>query len=65
MIDSISRQPAPGQALYADQIDRLAWREKMRIQILNQVRSVSPAVNNPQNNLPAHPAKGGLLDVYI
>ncbi|MBW2092426.1 MAG: hypothetical protein JRI34_09950 [Deltaproteobacteria bacterium] len=65
MADSLPEQLSVGQANYADQINRLAWREKMLAQILNKVRTVSPEANQGQPALPAHPTKGYLLDVYI
>ncbi|MBW2062570.1 MAG: hypothetical protein JRI95_13555 [Deltaproteobacteria bacterium] len=64
MVDSIARQSHPGQALYADELNRLAWREKMLTQMLDKVRAASTEVNKVQIAAPAHPVKGSLLDVY-
>ncbi len=65
MVDSLNGQSPPGQATYTDQVARLIWREKMLGQILDKLRVAAPNMDTAQTLLPAHPTKGGLVDIYV
>ena len=65
MTDPIAVPQRPGQAIYADQINQTAWREKMLTQVLDAVKTVSTGPDKGRGNLSPHWEKGNIVDIYI